>query len=105
MHVESEGYAMLVVSALAGVLLGIVYFGGLWWTVQRIEQDNRPVVILAVSFIVRMGLVLGGFFLISDGHVERLVVCLATFFLTRLFFVKRIQPTPERSVKAHGNQS
>lgn len=104
MSIQSEGVAMLVASALAGVLLGTMYFGGLWLTVQRIERANHPVAILATSFIVRLGLVLVGFYLISDGRIERLVACLVAFFLTRLFFVKRIQPATERSAKAHGNQ-
>lgn len=104
MSVDSEGYTMLVASALVGVLLGIVYFGGLWLTVQRIERANHPVAILAASFIVRLGLVLVGFYLISDGRIERLVACLAAFFLTRLLIVKRVEPAPERNVKTHGNQ-
>jgi F1F0 ATPase subunit 2 len=96
---------MFVIAALAGVLFGIIYFGGLWLTIQRMGQVNRPILLLTGSFIIRLGLALAGFYLVSNGRLEFLAVSLITFFLTRFYFIKKIQPVPERSVESHGNQS
>jgi F1F0 ATPase subunit 2 len=95
---------MFVIAALAGILFGIIYFGGLWLTIQKMSQVDRPVVLLIASFIVRLGLVLVGFYLVSNGRLELLAVSLVTFFLTRFFFISRIRPHTERSGKPHGHQ-
>jgi F1F0 ATPase subunit 2 len=61
---------MFVIAALAGILFGIIYFGGLWLTIQKMSQVNRPILLLTGSFIVRLGLVLVGFYLVSNGRLE-----------------------------------
>jgi F1F0 ATPase subunit 2 len=96
---------MFVIAALAGVLFGFIYFGGLWLTIQKMRQVGRPVLLLTGSFIVRLGLVLAGFYLVSNGRLEYLTVSLIMFFLTRYYFIRKIQPVSERSVESHGNQS
>ena len=96
---------MYATAALAGILLGIIYFGGLWLTIQRMSQVSRPILLLTGSFILRLGMVLVGFYLVSNGRLEFLAVCLVTFLLTRFYFIKKIQPAPERNTESHGNQS
>lgn len=100
-----DEYVALAAVALAGVLFGLVYFGGLWLTVQQVVRVKNPLLLFAGSFILRLGLVLAGFYLVLDGRIERLAVCLVAFFLTRQFFIKWAQFAPERSVGSHGNQS
>lgn len=95
---------MHTVAALAGILFGVIYFGGLWLTIQKMGQMDRPILLLMGSFIVRLGLVLVGFYLISKGRLELLAVSLVAFFITRFFFISRIQPHTERSGKPHGHQ-
>ena len=45
---------MYAIAAVAGILLGIVYFGGLWLTIQRMGQTDRPVLLLMSSFVIRL---------------------------------------------------
>jgi F1F0 ATPase subunit 2 len=103
--VETNEIGMLLVSALAGVVLGIIFYGGLWLTLQRLGQAKHMTALLATSLLVRSGLALGGFYLISAGRLDRLAICLATFWVTRLFFIKTLQPEKQRSVETRGNQS
>lgn len=77
-------------SAIAGSLLAIGYFCGLWWTVRRLPKSSHPFQLLLVSSLIRTALVLAGFYLVMNGHWERLVVCLAGFMLTRLVCVRWI---------------
>lgn len=95
---------MYAVAALAGILLGVIYFGGLWLTIQKMGEVDRPVLLLAGSFIVRLALVLAGFYLVSNGRLELLAVSLVSFFLTRFFFISKIRPHTERSGTHHGHQ-
>jgi F1F0 ATPase subunit 2 len=95
----------LALSALAGIALGILYFGGLWLTITRMRTIKNPGIFLTLSFILRTVVVIGGFYLISDGKLERLAVAMLAFFVTRFVFIKyfspeRSEPTGERSRRA-----
>jgi F1F0 ATPase subunit 2 len=81
----------LLLAGAAGVLLGIFYFGGLWLTILQLERIHQPVLLFAASFLGRTALVLVGFYLAADGHLDRLAACLVGFFLPRLFFVRWAQ--------------
>jgi F1F0 ATPase subunit 2 len=48
-------WAILAVAGLAvGILVGLVFFGGLWWTSQRLATARRPGFLVATSLLVRM---------------------------------------------------
>jgi F1F0 ATPase subunit 2 len=95
---------MYLLAGLAGILFGIIYFGGLWLTIQKLGQMERPIPWLMGSFIVRLGLVLAGFYLVSNGRIEFLGVSLVTFFITRFLFISRIQPHTEGRKTPDGHQ-
>ena len=82
----------LTLAFLAGLALGLVYFGGLWLTVQRLPTARRPGLLAALSLILRLGFVLGGFYLVMGGRWERLLACLAGFLLMRALLVRRLGP-------------
>lgn len=75
---------MLVTAFVAGVLLGLMYFGGLWWTVRRGLASPRPALWFMSSMMMRMALTLAGFYLVSAGHWQRLVICLLGFVIARI---------------------
>ena len=85
----------LALSALAGIVLGSLYFGGLWLTITRMRTTKSPGFFLVLSFILRTVLVIGGFYLITDGKLERLAVAMLAFFVTRFVFIRYF--SPERS--------
>jgi F1F0 ATPase subunit 2 len=74
----------LVLALVTGLLLGAVFFGGLWWTVSRMASSKRPVLLLFGSLLLRTCVALGGFYLIERGHWERLLVCLLGFVIARI---------------------
>jgi F1F0 ATPase subunit 2 len=73
----------LGLAALLGVLLGIVYFRALWWTVSYGLRSNRPALLFFFSFVGRMIFVLSGFYVAGSGHWDRLVACLLGFLAGR----------------------
>jgi F1F0 ATPase subunit 2 len=82
----------LFLAFLAGLALGLVYFGGLWLTVQRLPTSRRPGLLAALSLFLRLGFVLGGFYLVMGGRWQRLLACLGGFLLLRALSVRRLGP-------------
>ena len=80
----------LALALLAGAVLGVMFFGGLWWTVQKALTSGSPAIWFLGSLLVRTGLVLFGFYLVSQGHWSRVVACLLGFLLARVVVVKRL---------------
>ena len=74
----------LVLALVTGVSLGALFFGGLWWTVRRMDSSKRPALLIFGSLLLRTSVALSGFYLIARGHWERLLVCLLGFVIARI---------------------
>jgi len=79
-------------SLFAGLILGAVFFGGLWWTVSRSAASKRPALLLATSFLFRAAFAVSGFYAVGHAHLERLSACLLGFFAARSLFVRLSRP-------------
>lgn len=85
----------LFLFVLAGALLGALFFGGLWWTVNRLPGARRPTLLVLASFGIRTAAVLAGCYLIlvSGGIVvwPRFLAALGGFLMVRIaaFFLVR----------------
>ena len=90
---EFMGYAW---SFAAGAVIGIVFYGGLWWTVHRAMFLPLPALWFLGSSILRTGFALAGFWLVTDGNWKRVVVCLAGFLAARLVVTWRTRVVPKR---------
>ena len=84
---------MLVQAWGAGLLLGAVFFGGLWWTVRKGVSSKRPALWFLGSLLLRTGVVVAGIHVVSDGHWQRLLACLVGFAVAR-FIAIRLTPPP-----------
>ncbi len=75
---------VLVLAWLAGGALGVIFFGGLWWTVRKGISSPYPVLWFLGSMLLRMGIALAGFYFVAGGEWKRLVACLLGFIMARL---------------------
>lgn len=82
----------LMFAVITGAALGVVFFGGLWWTVRKGVSSKQPALWFFASLVVRMTVVLSGFLMIGRGHWQRLLACLAGFILARLFVTWKTRP-------------
>lgn len=81
----------LTLSFAAGLVLGLMFFGGLWLTVRRLAGAPFPAGRVAASMLVRFALALGGFYLLArlGGWPHALAGALG-FTVTRLVLAARI---------------
>jgi F1F0 ATPase subunit 2 len=72
-----------VLAWLAGGALGAIFFGGLWWTVRNGVSSRRPALLFLGSMLLRMSITLAGFYFVSAGRWQRLMLCLLGFIMAR----------------------
>jgi F1F0 ATPase subunit 2 len=82
----------LAPAVLAGMVLGAMFFGGLWWTVRRGLSSARAAGWFVGSLLVRAVVVLAGFYVVSAGHWDRLLACLLGFVAARALVTRLIGP-------------
>ncbi|MFC1823505.1 ATP synthase subunit I [Thermodesulfobacteriota bacterium] len=78
-----------------GLLIGLLYFGGLWWTLVRLPERVRPRLWLTGSYVLRLGFALLGFWLIMRESLTALFLSLAGFFIMRLILIRRLGIEPK----------
>jgi F1F0 ATPase subunit 2 len=69
----------LLLASLAGLVLGEIFFGGLWLTVQRGLSSQRLVLWFLGGLLLRMRVALAGFHFVADGYRESLLARLSGF--------------------------
>jgi F1F0 ATPase subunit 2 len=87
----STDILMLTVAFFVGIGLGAFYLLVLWVTTRKLVRSSAPAAWLLGGVVLRMGVLLGGFWLISDGHWTRLVAALAGFVVARTLAIHRVR--------------
>jgi F1F0 ATPase subunit 2 len=93
----------LILAFLAGVSLGTIFFGGLWWTIKRAVASARPAAWFFGSLLLRTVVAVSGLYLVSGGDWRRLLACLLGFLLARILAMRLARaPLEKRSRIAEG---
>jgi F1F0 ATPase subunit 2 len=85
---------------LAGSVFGVIFFGGLWWTVRKGVLSRQPAYWFFVSLVLRMSITLAGFYFVGRGQWKRLLWCLLGFVMARLvvtWLTRQTRPAQETS--------
>ncbi len=85
----------LLLAAAAGLVLGAIFFGGLWWTVRKGLSARQPALWFLGSMLLRMGITLAGFYFIGRGDWRRLIACLLGFVIARFVVTWLTRPSAE----------
>ncbi len=95
----------ILLSVVAGGLIGTVFFGGLWWTVRRGMASRYAALWFAGGLLVRMSVALAGFYFIGHDHWPRLLACLFGFVVARVVAMRltgaKYQNPEPSSTEAH----
>ncbi|MBA2249136.1 MAG: ATP synthase subunit I [Chitinophagaceae bacterium] len=90
---------LIIAAFVAGIALGIIFFGGLWITVKKSVNAKVPWLWVLGSFIVRVGIVMPGFYFISSGNWQRLVSCLIGFIAARFVVIHFTRAIDEKHIQ------
>lgn len=82
----------LIVAFVAGLGIGLFFFGGLWLTVRRISTSRYPALLTLSSFWVRLIFSLLAFYIVMDSHWQMLLACLGGFLVMRFFMTRLVNP-------------
>lgn len=85
----------LVLALVTGMVLGAIFFGGLWWTVRKGISSKQLAFWLFGSLLLRTSIVLTGFYFVSGGHWERLLASLLGFVIARFIVTRLTRPPVE----------
>ena len=88
----------MILAFIVGLLLGTIFFGGLWFTVKKLVTSKIPALLFLGSFILRVGITLTGFYYISSGSWQRLLICVAGFITARYSVIYFTKSNKEKQV-------
>lgn len=86
----------LVPALIGGSLIGLFFFGGLWWTVRRLPAAERPALFFLTSFVVRSLVTLVAFFVVAAGDWRRVLAAALGFLIARVLLVQ-LSPALEQA--------
>ena len=92
----------LVIAVPAGFLLGVLFFGGLWWTVQKIPGSSKTTLLLITSFLLRSAALLAGFYLLLSAGWQYLLAALVGFLVARTVITYKYRPEIKKRSKSAG---
>lgn len=88
----------MILAFIGGLLLGTLFFGGLWFTVRKLSTSKIPALWFSGSFILRGSITLIGFYYISSGSWQRLLIGVAGFITARFAVTHFTKLSEEKKV-------
>lgn len=82
---------LLAAGTLVGVALGLVVFGGLWWTTRRLTDSRRPALLLTASFLLRLVIAAGALVGLARAEPTLLIGALVGVLIARVALIRRIE--------------
>jgi len=75
---------------IIGVITGLYYFMGLWWTVLKVPSSTNPQRLLGLSFLLRLIPTLIIMIIAARYNPGMFLTLLPGFFLVRFIMTRRI---------------
>jgi len=84
---------------IVGLLLGVLFFGGLWLTVKKIAVSKMPALLVLSSFVFRISIVLAGFYFVGLDDWKKLGMCLIGFIAARFAVIHYTKSVDEKTMQ------
>lgn len=78
----------LLPAVFIGIALGVLFFGGLWFTVRKGLDSKNATLIFMGSLVVRMVIVLLGFYYVGADNWQKMMACLGGFLIARIVITR-----------------
>ena len=81
-------FGVIAWALAVGMFLGILFFGGLWWTVHRGLTAANPAIWFGLSALLRMAIILAALYYIARSGWPSLLVCLCGLLIARVIVAR-----------------
>lgn len=89
----------MIIAFFGGIILGIFFFGGLYWSIQKLEKVRYPALFMTTSVMLRMIIFLIVFYFIFNGSYKNLLVAFIGFIGVRFFMIFNLKKNISYSKK------
>lgn len=99
-------FVHLIPALITGSLIGIIFFGGLWWTVNKGMTSRYAALWFTGSLVVRLSVTLAGFYWVGHDDWQRLLACLVGFVIARVVVTRWAgSQMPQHTAPSHNTEA
>lgn len=88
----------MFIAFLGGIVLGIIFFGGLYWTISLFDKVKYPAALMSISMIIRMAILLIGFYLLMNDNYMNLLLALVGVITVRIFMTFNLKKNSNQPI-------
>ncbi len=88
--------AYMILAFTGGIVLGTLFFGGLWFTVKKAVTAKIPALWIFSSFFLRISITLVGFYFIGAGNWQRFIASVIGFIVARFVVIRFTKSIDEK---------
>ena len=96
-------FILYTIMLLSGAALGIIFFGGLWLTIQYGMKAKYAGLWFLLSLLLRTTIVVAGFYFVTSAKFYPLLVCLGGFVISRIVITRLTGSLLKKPLIAPGN--
>ncbi len=90
----------MIIAFIVGILVGSLFFGGLYLTVKKLTSLKYPALFMILSLIVRLVILAGGIYLIMDGGIKNVLSAMAGIILVRFVMIAKLgKALPDETIE------
>ena len=82
----------LLLALIEGVLFGVLFYAGLWWTVRRLASVKQVTLLFLGSLLLRTIVVMLGFYFMLGDSWQHLLAGLTGFVIARFIVIRLTRP-------------
>lgn len=83
-------WLFLFFALLSGAVLGLIYFGGLWYTLRKAAEYQPSYWLIFGSFLIRLVFALLVFYVLMVQHWAYMAIALCAFLVMRQILIIRV---------------
>lgn len=87
---------LFFLTILAGIFAGIIFFGGLWYTVSRLAIVSKPKLFFLQSYLLRTASAFVLFYLATKFELLRVLIFSIGFLAVRIILVQRFSDSDRK---------
>lgn len=77
----------ITVGLVTGLLIGLPFFGGLWWTTKSVLTSQNPALLMLSSLLLRMSLLAVALFVLAPAGPVCMIAATVGLLIVRYAFV------------------